>query len=80
MSTLQGDLWGSSQKTYAEAASRCPPQGVSGKSLAQSTSQRGSVQHRLHALAEEIVSPPVGEVDGRHTPRGDRPIGSTSSF
>ena len=73
-SILSMDLGGSSRKTYAEAASRCPPQGVSGMSLTQSTSQKGSLQHRLQAFAEEIVCPPVGEVASRHTPRGDRCI------
>ena len=73
-SILSMDLGGSSRKTYAEAASRCPLQGVSVMSLTQSTSQKGSLQHRLQALAEEIVCPPVGEVASRHTPRGDRCI------
>ena len=76
-SILQGDLWGSSQKTYAEAASRCPPQGVLGTSLAKSTSQRGQP---LHALAKDFVCPPGGEVASRHTPKDDRPLGTTSSF
>ena len=49
-SILSMDLGGSSRKTYAEAASRCPPQGVSGMLLTQSTSQKGSLQHRLQAL------------------------------
>ena len=68
---LEADLWGSSRKTYAEAASRCPPQGVSGMALAQCTSQRGSVQHRFRALAEEIICPPVREVASRHTLKSD---------
>ena len=70
VSILQGDLWGSSQKTYAEAAIRCPRQDVLGTSLAQSTSQRGQP---LHALAKYFVCPPGGEVASRHTPRDDRP-------
>ena len=60
-----------------KAASRCPSQGVSGMALAQSTSQRGSVQHCFWALAEEIICPPVREVASRHTLKSDHTGGQS---
>ena len=50
-----GGSRGSSQKTIGEAASRCPPQGVSGTSLAQSTREGPCNTVSMHKLKRLFV-------------------------
>ena len=50
-----GGSRGSSQKTIGEAASRCPPQGVSGTSLAQSTREGPCNTVSMHKLKRLFI-------------------------